>query len=90
MERTFRYAQLLLIGISATTISAAVIGQPLPVVGPAVAAGVLVAAHHVHSRERGRDVDDRPGHTSVYPDGGQDDPDGSLGEWIDDRDGGRA
>ena len=73
MATTFAYAQLLTIGISATTISAAVIGDPLPVVGPAVAAGLLVAGHHVHQRERGDGVDDveadRPDHTTVYSGG---------------------
>ncbi|MBX0304737.1 hypothetical protein [Haloarcula salinisoli] len=71
MDRFFGYAGLLVLGLTGTTISSAVAGDPVPVVIPGVAAFVLVALHHVATNERGDgDLDDnRDGLTDVYPDG---------------------
>lgn len=71
MDRFFGYAGLLVVGLSGTTISSAVAGDPVPVVIPGVGAVVLVALHHVVTNER--DDNDRDSLTDVYPDGhGQD------------------
>ncbi|WP_324664171.1 hypothetical protein [Haloarcula sediminis] len=70
MDRFFAYATLLVVGLSGTTVAAAVAGDPVPVVIPAVGAAVLVALHHVVTNERDDGLDDdRDGLTDVYPDG---------------------
>lgn len=66
MDRILSYALVLTIGIAATTISAAVVGQPIPVFVPAVVGFLAVAGHHVFTRES--NSDDR-GYTAVYTDG---------------------
>lgn len=72
MDRFFGYAGLLVVGLSGTTVAAAVAGDPVPVVIPAVGAAVLVALHHVVTNERGDEGDlddDRDKLTDVYPEG---------------------
>jgi len=71
MDRFFGYATLLVLGLTGTTISSAVAGDPVPVVIPGAGAAVLVALHHVVTNERddGDLDDDRDGLTDVYPDG---------------------
>jgi len=39
------------IGISASTIASAVVGRPFPVVVPTVCAAVVVAVHHVQTKD---------------------------------------
>jgi hypothetical protein len=65
MDRILSYGLMGVIGVSASTIAAAVIGSPLPVVSPAVVAGGIIAAHHVHEREDREDASDQEVRTNV-------------------------
>ena len=67
MDRILSYALVLTIGIAATTISAAVVGEPIPVFVPAVVGFLAVAGHHVFTRESSSN--ESPGYTAVYTDG---------------------
>ncbi|WP_336358494.1 hypothetical protein [Haloarcula sp. CGMCC 1.6347] len=51
MDRILSYGLMGVIGVSASTIAAAVIGSPLPVVSPAVVAGGVIAAHHAQQKD---------------------------------------
>ena len=64
MDRTLSYGLMGVIGVSASTIAAAVIGDPVPVVSPAVLAGGIIAAHHVRQQETD-DATDNDVHASV-------------------------
>jgi hypothetical protein len=95
MDRFCVYSGLLVVGLSSTTIAAAVVGRPVPVVIPAVAATLLVAGHHVRTDDPDAG-DDRAGQTRAFgarTDGGHDDradgPDGSLDEWMNEQEGRR-
>ena len=86
MGRFFEYATLLVVGLSGTTVAAAVVGQPIPVVLPAVGAGLLVAVDHVRRNradradaavldddradDPGGQPDTADGFTNVFTDGG--------------------
>ncbi|WP_135363855.1 hypothetical protein [Halosimplex halophilum] len=62
MDRTLGYGLVGTIGVSASTIASAVVGDPFPVVVPSIAAGAVVAGHHLRERRDARDAqleDDR-------------------------------
>nr|WP_206039204.1 hypothetical protein [Halomicrobium mukohataei] len=68
------------IGISASTIASALVGQPFPVVVPTIFAAAVVAAHHVRTNDSAddqlddatdQDVRDTVGETAVATDGGE-------------------
>ncbi|NHX40150.1 MULTISPECIES: hypothetical protein [Haloarcula] len=65
MDRILSYGLMGVIGVSASTISAAVIGSPLPVVSPAVVAGGVIAAHHAQQKDTAAGADDQEVRTSV-------------------------
>ncbi|KZX47075.1 hypothetical protein [Haloarcula sp. K1] len=74
MDRILSYGLMGVIGISGSTIAAAVIGSPLPVVSPAVVAGGVIAAHHAQQKDTAAGADDQEVRTSVEQvetDGGQ-------------------
>ncbi|MBV0903909.1 hypothetical protein [Haloarcula salina] len=74
MDRILSYGLVGTIGVSASTISAAVVGDPFPVVVPAVAATGVIGAHHVRDRddlEPASDQDVREHIEQVKADGGQ-------------------
>ncbi len=45
------------IGVSGSTIASAIVGDPFPVVVPTIAAGAVVALHHVRNRDAGAGVE---------------------------------
>ncbi|SDW25060.1 hypothetical protein SAMN05443574_102130 [Haloarcula vallismortis] len=73
MDQILSYGLMGVIGVSASTIAAAVIGSPLPVVSPAVVAGGVIAAHHVREQEtdEASDQDVRDHVEQVEADGGR-------------------
>jgi len=73
MDRILSYGLMGVIGASASTIAAAIIGSPLPVVSPAVLAGGIIAAHHVRQQETdaATDQDVRANVEQVEADGGR-------------------
>ncbi|QLH77189.1 hypothetical protein HZS55_07725 [Halosimplex rubrum] len=50
MDRIMGYGLVGTIGVSASTIASAIVGDPFPVVVPSIAAGALVAGHHLRER----------------------------------------
>ena len=52
------YGLLGTIGVSASTIASAVVGQPFPVVVPMLFAAAVVAGHHVRTKDTD-DADDQ-------------------------------
>ncbi|WP_459192089.1 hypothetical protein [Halosimplex sp. J119] len=56
MERTLGYGLVGTIGVSGSTIASAIVGDPFPVVVPAVVAFAVIALHHL--RQRQADADD--------------------------------
>mgnify|MGYP007042728314 CR=1 FL=1 len=46
------------IGVSASTIASAVVGRPFPVVVPTVCAAVVVAVHHVKTKDTDDQLND--------------------------------
>lgn len=58
MDRILGYGLTLTIGIGATTIAAAVVGNPIPVVIPAGVAGGAVGVHHKRHSDDGPASDD--------------------------------
>jgi len=74
MDRILSYGLMGVIGVSASTIASAVIGDPVPVVSPAVLAGGIIAAHHVRQQETDAATDDdvREHVEQVEADGGRD------------------
>lgn len=74
MDRILSYGLVGTIGISASTISAAIVGDPFPVVVPAIVAAAVIAAHHVRNRddlEPATDQEVRANVEQVETDGGQ-------------------
>ena len=65
MDRILSYGLMGVIGVSGSTIAAAEIGSPLPVVSPAVVAGGVIAAHHVRQQETTAGADDQEVRASV-------------------------
>jgi hypothetical protein len=65
MDRILTYGLMGVIGVSASTIAAAVIGSPLPVVSPAVVAGGVIAAHHAQQKDTTAGADDQEVRASV-------------------------
>jgi len=55
MDRTLGYGLVGTIGVSGSTIASALVGDPFPVVVPAIVAGAVVASHHVRHRQADRD-----------------------------------
>ncbi|GGN92804.1 MULTISPECIES: hypothetical protein [Haloarcula] len=55
MERTLSYGLVGTIGVSASTIASAVVGDPFPVVVPALVGGAVIAGHHVRHRQQTSD-----------------------------------
>ncbi|ACV46590.1 MULTISPECIES: hypothetical protein [Halomicrobium] len=51
LDTLLGYGLLGTIGVSASTIAAAVVGQPFPVVVPTIFAAAVVAAHHVRTKD---------------------------------------
>ena len=51
MDRILSYGLVGTIGVSASTISAAIVGNPFPVVVPAIVAAGVIGAHHVRERD---------------------------------------
>ncbi|MBX0325579.1 hypothetical protein EGH21_21375 [Halomicroarcula sp. F13] len=68
MERTLSYGLVGTIGVSASTISAAVVGDPFPVVVPALVGGTVIAGHHV--RHRHHTDDNIEGQTEIVSEEG--------------------
>jgi len=62
MNKLLAYGHILTVGVGAATIAAAVVGEPIPVVTPAVAAGLAVAVHHIKA---GRHPNSEPEATDV-------------------------
>lgn len=56
MDRLNSYALTATVGVGATTISAALVGDPIPVVIPAAVAAVAIGGHHLRY-DRADDVD---------------------------------
>jgi len=73
MDRILSYGLMGVIGVSGSTIAAAIIGSPLPVVSPAVLAGGIIAAHHVRQQETDAvtDNDVRTSVEQIETDGGR-------------------
>jgi len=65
MDRILSYGLVGSIGVSASTISAAIVGDPFPVVVPAIAAAGVISAHHVKERDTTTGADDQDVRTSV-------------------------
>jgi len=57
MDDLMGYGMMLTVGVGFSTLSAALISQPLPVVGPAVVAGFVAAVAHVRDGDQGDAVD---------------------------------
>ncbi|ELZ30588.1 hypothetical protein C475_00560 [Halosimplex carlsbadense 2-9-1] len=57
MDRTLGYGLVGTIGVSASTIASAIIGDPFPVVVPSIVAGAVVAGHHLRERRAGDGVE---------------------------------
>jgi len=57
------YGLIGVIGISASTIASAIVGQPFPVVVPTICAAIVVAVHHVRTRDTDPDDDHVDGAT---------------------------
>jgi hypothetical protein len=75
MDRILSYGLMGVIGVSASTIAAAVIGEPLPVVSPVVVAGGIIAAHHAQQKDTpdsATDQEVRANVEQVETDGGRD------------------
>ncbi|EMA25303.1 hypothetical protein C442_02556 [Haloarcula amylolytica JCM 13557] len=53
------------IGVSGSTIASAVVGDPFPVVVPAIVAAAVIGAHHVKERDTTAGADDQDVRTSV-------------------------
>ncbi|KOX93414.1 hypothetical protein AMS69_05675 [Haloarcula rubripromontorii] len=73
MDRILSYGLMGVIGVSGSTIAAAIIGSPLPVVSPAVLAGGIIAAHHAREKDTDAATDDdvREHVEQVEADGGR-------------------
>ncbi|MFC7138781.1 hypothetical protein ACFQMA_02880 [Halosimplex aquaticum] len=56
MDRLMGYGLTGTIGISGSTIASAIVGDPFPVVVPAIAAGAVIAGHHLRERRADRDA----------------------------------
>jgi len=65
MDRILSYGLMGVIGVSGSTIAAAEIGSPLPVVSPAVVAGGVIAAHHAQQKDAAAGADDQGVRASV-------------------------
>ncbi|EMA20097.1 hypothetical protein [Haloarcula argentinensis] len=65
MDRTLSYGLVGCIGISASTIASAVVGDPFPVVVPAIVAAGVIGAHHVRERDTAAGADDQDVRASV-------------------------
>ncbi|WP_146417597.1 hypothetical protein [Haloarcula hispanica] len=65
MDRILSYGLMGVIGVSGSTIAAAEIGSPLPVVSPAVVAGGVIAAHHAQQKDTAAGDDDQEVRASV-------------------------
>ena len=65
MDRILSYGLVGTIGVSASTISAAIVGDPFPVVVPAIAAAGVIGAHHVKERDTVAGADDQDVRNSV-------------------------
>jgi len=70
LDTLMGYALLGTIGISASTIASAIVGQPFPVVVPMVFAAAVVAAHHVRTKDTGDQLDDNDTESTIVTDGG--------------------
>lgn len=66
MDRLLGYGLTGTIGLAGTTIAAAIVGNPIPVVVPAVAAGGAIAAHHIH-QSRDADAVEQTDDTDLFP-----------------------
>ena len=81
LDTLLGYGLLGTIGVSASTIASALVGQPFPVVVPTIFAAAVVAAHHVRTNDSDtddqledatdQDVRDAVGETTVATDGGE-------------------
>ncbi|MBO4249524.1 hypothetical protein IL252_17085 [Halomicrobium sp. IBSBa] len=80
LDTLLGYGLLGTIGVSASTIASALVGQPFPVVVPTIFAAAVVAAHHVRTNDSDddqlddatdQDVRDAVGETAVATDGGE-------------------
>jgi hypothetical protein len=65
MDRTLSYGLVGTIGVSASTVASAIVGDPFPVVVPAIAAASVIGAHHVKERDTAAEADDQDVRTSV-------------------------
>ncbi|EMA34382.1 hypothetical protein [Haloarcula japonica] len=65
MDRILSYGLVATIGVSASTIASAVIGDPFPVVVPAIVAAGVIGVHHVKERDTAAGADDQEVRTSV-------------------------
>jgi len=72
MDCILNYGLLGTVGLGASTIAASVAGEPLPVVLPAIGAGLAIGAHHVHrdDDQGATDEDVRESLQAVETDGG--------------------
>lgn len=67
MDRTLSYGLIGTIGVSASTITSALVGNPFPVVVPAIVGGAVIAGHHVRYRQQADDSSE--GQTDIFPEG---------------------
>ncbi|MDQ2073494.1 hypothetical protein RBH20_13200 [Haloarcula sp. H-GB4] len=74
MDRILSYGLVGTIGVSASTIASAVVGDPFPVVVPAIIAAGVIGAHQVKERDTAAGADDqdvRANVEQVETDGGR-------------------
>ncbi|GGM40379.1 hypothetical protein [Haloarcula argentinensis] len=65
MDRILSYGLVGTIGVSASTIASAIVGDPFPVVVPAIVAAGVIGAHHVKERDTDAGADDQDVRASV-------------------------
>ena len=65
MNRILSYGLIGTVGVSASTIASTVVGDPFPVVVPAIVAAGSIGAHHVKERDTTSGADDQDVRTSV-------------------------